>query len=354
MSNSCIKRENIVRIVFILFGISVVNYFAYKSQLNSKSVKPSPDNYKRLLSPRIISVSDNANEKKIDLEKISTESALFLYRKQLGRMNKNGYIEVKTLNAGPVWYDNSHAPRHHGFVEKLRGRPSWEPDTFADFNHWLPKHKYYVGFGTWIGVTLFYATQCVTNAVGFEGDPVAFAIVQTNLKWNKHRTWYNHTHVYPVAVLQGSAQKSEGDVVAMRSSSAGGSCSFVGDAKTKQWCGNVGTSWEIKGYTLPHLLNLTDIPVSNETFIKIDVESYEWDLIPSWIEWLKNIANKPTMRISFHNDRRCGPQEMFDKLLAFSKLYKGVWMDGKKTTLSNSFNLSNCLIRTLDFSDHEY
>jgi hypothetical protein len=331
-----------------------VNYFGFNSQLNSKSVKPSPEKHRGLFSPKIISTSKNAKEIKIDLAKISTESALLFYRKTLGQMNKNGYIEVKTLNAGPVSYSSSHAPRHPGFLEKLRGNPTWEPDTFEDFNYWLPKHKYYVGFGTWIGVTLFYATQFVDKAIGFEGDPVAFAMVQTNLNLNKHRAWYNHTHVYPVAVLQGSSQKSAGDVITMRSSSAGGSCSFVGDAKTKQWCGNVGTSWEIKGYTLPHLLNLTDIPVSNETFIKIDVESYEWDLIPSWVDWLKQFHTKPTMRISFHNNRRCGPQELFDKLLTFSKLYKTVWMDGKKTTLLNSFNLSNCFIRTLDFSDHEY
>ena len=354
MSIQCIKRETLVRLVFILFGIVVVNFFALRIQLNYKSVTTSPDEYKRLLSPKNISIFDTAENNKIDLEKITTLSAFILYRTQLYQMNKSGYIEAETLNAGPVSYDNTGV--HPEFVATIRGTPTWEPDTFEDFNYWLPKHKYYVGFGTWIGVTLFYATQFVKVAIGFEGDPVAFAMVQTNLNWNKHRSWYNHTHAYPVAVLQGSAESSEGDVITMRSSGAGGSCSFVGDVKTKELqkhCGNVGTTWRIKGYTLPYLLNHTDIPVSNETFIKIDVESYEWDLIPSWIEWLKNVHSKPTMRISFHNNRRCGPQELFDKLLTFSKLYKSVWMDGKKTTLTNSFDLSNCLIRTLDFSDHE-
>jgi FkbM family methyltransferase len=256
---------------------------------------------------------------------------------------------VKTLNAGPVSYDNSHQ-----FPKKIEGTPTWEPDTFTDFNYWLPKHKYYVGFGTWIGITLFYATQFVQNAVGFEGDPVAFANGQRNLNWNKHRRWYNHTQIYPVAVLQGAASESTGEFITMRSSGAGGSCSFVGDPKIMdQMCGHVGTSWEINGYTLPHLLNLTNIPVSKETFIKIDVESYEWDLIPSWIDWLKNSKNKPTFRVAFHNSIRCGPQDLYDKLVIFSKLYKDVWMDGKKTTLSHSFNLTNCLTRTLDFSDHD-
>ena len=352
MSILGIKRENLVRLVFILIGISVVTYLARNNELSFKTL---PERRVRLSWPNNISIPERQKNDILNLENISSESALVLYREQLSRMKKKGCFEVKTLNASPVSYDNSETPRHHHFLDKLQGNPTWEPETFADFNHWLPKHKYYVGFGTWIGITLFYATQFVEKSVGFEGDPVAFAMVQTNLNWNNHRHWYNHTHVYPVAVLQGSSKESEGEVITMRSSWAGGSCSFVGDFKTKAWCGKVGTSWKIKGYTLPHLLNLTNIPSSDETYIKIDVESYEWDLIPSWVNWLKNnLQNKPTMRISFHNNRRCGPQQVFEQLITFSNLYKGVWMDGKKTTLSQSFNLTNCLIRTLVFSDHEY
>ncbi len=56
-------------------------------------------------------------------------------------MKKNGYFEVKTLNAGPVSYDNSETQGHSRFPDKLRVSSTWEPDTFADFNHWLPKHK---------------------------------------------------------------------------------------------------------------------------------------------------------------------------------------------------------------------
>ena len=67
-------------------------------------------------------------------------------------------------------------------------------------------------------------------------------------------------------MLQSSEQKSEADVLALHSSSAGGSYSFVGDNKTKQWSRKVGTSWKTKWHTLPHLLTFTDIPVSNETF----------------------------------------------------------------------------------------
>ena len=80
----------------------MVNYFGFNSQLNSKSVKPSPESNKRLFSPKIISLSENAKPNKIDLEKISTVSAFLLYCKTLDQMNKNGYIEEKNLNDGPV------------------------------------------------------------------------------------------------------------------------------------------------------------------------------------------------------------------------------------------------------------
>ena len=85
-------------------------------------------------------------------------------------------------------------------------------------------------------------------------------------------------------------------------------------------------SWDIDGYTLQHLLNLNGIPASKETFVKIDVESYECELIPSWFNWMKNMPDKPTLFVSFHGGNvRCCSEEQYDKILSFSKLYKATW-----------------------------
>ena len=61
------------------------------------------------------------------------------------------------------------------WLKQIHGpEPKWEPQTFNVFDKWLPKHDYYIGFGTWIGPTLFYAAQQVKHSYGIEGDPSAY------------------------------------------------------------------------------------------------------------------------------------------------------------------------------------
>ena len=126
------------------------------------------------------------------------------------------------------------------------------------------------------------------KAVGFEGDPNAYAAVYANLEGNSHRIWYNHTFVYPVAVTTGHNEDGA-KRVSMRSGSPGNSCSGMKNLKIHEKSSGRGkASWDTDGYTLPHLLRLNGIPFSKDTFIKIDVESYECELIPSWLNWLQN------------------------------------------------------------------
>jgi FkbM family methyltransferase len=283
-----------------------------------------------------------------DLYKITSKVAFVLYQKKMKEMTGN-YSEIKTLNSGPVSYDTSMKKESL----EIDGSPKWEPTTYREFSYWLPKSKYYVGFGTWIGVTLFYAAQLVKKAVGFEGDPSAYASVYSNLEGNTHRDWYNHTYVYPVAVRAGP-DEPYAKRVSMRSSEAGNSCSGVKETNSRKdkVCGGGknGVSWDIDAYTLPYLFKVNGIPASIETFIKVDVESYECELIPSWLEWLKNSYNKPTMFISFHGPNvRCCSSGQYDRIRDFFKLYKGVWKitkEGRKKIKATDFfyntNCSHC------------
>ena len=263
---------------------------------------------------------------------------------------KGDYFEVRTLNTGKVSYDKSDT-----FALQIDGVPAWEPTTYKEFNYWIPKSKYYVGFGTWIGVTLFYGAQMVSKAIGFEGDPSAYASVYSNLEGNSHRAWYNHTYVYPVAVRTGH-NETQGKRVSMRSSNAGNSCSGMNEIQTRKdnACGNnMNTdSWEIDAYTLSHLLKINKIPASKETFIKIDVESYECELIPSWFDWMKKLSSKPTLFVSFHGHNvRCCSKDQYAKMSAFSRLYKGLWHNMRKTKAKEYFNTISCTTKVLVFSD---
>ena len=75
--------------------------------------------------------------------------------------------------------------------------------TFKNFFHHLSSSRYYVGFGTWIGPTLFFASQLVDTAYGIEADPVAFAKVESNLALNMDKDWARKVRINPVAVLEG-------------------------------------------------------------------------------------------------------------------------------------------------------
>ena len=82
-----------------------------------------------------------------NLHQFTSEAALLLYQKTINDMTGK-YTEVRTMNAEPVSYDNY--MNRFSILQRIDGIPKWEPDTYAEFNYWLPKSKYYVGFGTWI------------------------------------------------------------------------------------------------------------------------------------------------------------------------------------------------------------
>ena len=343
-TTSAIHRllKPVIAVFFLIaFGTFATYYILYNQNYFIRSDFPKPG---------LFHISNNVEKNTVtNLCKITSKGAFLLYQKRMKQMSGR-YYEVKTLNTTPVSYDTSES-----FPKRIDGTPKWEPTTYEEFNYWLPKSTYYVGFGTWIGVTLFYGTQLVKKAVGFEGDPSAYANVYTNLEGNSHRDWYNHTNVYPVAVRAGH-NDTGAKKVSMRSGGAGNSCSGMKEILTRKdgACGNDMNkdSWDIDGYTMPYLLSVNGIPASKETFIKIDVESYECELIPSWFEWLKELTEKPTLFVSFHGHNvRCCTKDQYDQILSFSKLYKGFWHNMKKANAEDFFNVATCTTEVVVFSD---
>ena len=362
----------IIAVVLIVSMIQLsTNYFDFnlkpvpRPKISRMMLRPNPKYDHDIVENKMISKSKVTNlteTKKYQtknaeilskISKITSKSAHLLYEKKIKKM-QGSFYEVKTLQTGPVSYDKAET-----FPKIIQGNPRWEPETYNEFNYWLPQSKFYVGFGTWIGVTLLFSAQLVEKAIGFEGDPAAYASVHTHLEGNSHRSWYKHTHVYPVAVRAG--EDSEARQVSMNSDHEGNSCSGMKDVKTRKdnACGsNMNkVSWDIDGYTLPYLLKVNEIPASKETFIKIDVESYECELIPSWLDWLRNMTDKPTLLIAFHGGNvRCCSKEQYNKIISVSKLYKSVlYTKGNeahiKTRAEDHFNTTYCTTSAIVFTD---
>jgi FkbM family methyltransferase len=255
------------------------------------------------------------------------ERGLGLYRQTkllLGHQSS----EVTTRSAGAVTYDQH---PHSWAAKSLQGYATWEAETFASFDHWLSDERvqYHVDFGTWIGPTLLYAAQKVKRAVGFEGDPVAFAVVERNLQWNEKRPWRPNIDMYAVAVVQGQGEGFKN--IEMRSSSAGNSCSGVMSvAPCAYRKPEKMVTWNVSAISLPAALKRLQIPATDETFVKVDVESFECELFPSWRTWLETLSRKPTLRITFHSQIRKCSDAQYSEISKIAALYKSLWLGGKK------------------------
>lgn len=190
----------------------------------------------------------------------------------------------------------------------LNGIPTWEPDAYVAFLIYLPRCTHYIDFGTWVGTTLFYAAQMVDMAIGIEADPVAYALVSTNLALNNDKWWAAHTFIQPGAIREGSTSSVESIQTTMSSSAPGNSCSGMngllnGDCDQNDTTNSSSFEWNVNAYTLPAIFAHYQVPENEKTFIKIDVESYECYLLPSWLEWLSAlpVGRKPTLRVEFHH-----------------------------------------------------
>lgn len=111
----------------------------------------------------------------------------------------------------------------------------------------------------------------------------------------------------------------------MRAGKAPGA-SMSGLGKVAQDRGARSVTWNVRCYTLKDIFeNYWRIPKPYEdVFVKIDVESYECKLIPSFYDWLKEERFLPKMFISFHPQIEACSEEEFEGVLRFLRLYDHV------------------------------
>lgn len=125
------------------------------------------------------------------------------------------------------------------------------------------------------------------------------------------------------AVGIGSDKTAPPVLMSMMTSEPGNSCSGVG--KVIITCGNSEKlfKWKVNAYSLPNIMHAYSIPSKRSTFIKIDIESFECQLLPSWRNWLSDLGkNKPTLYISFHSQIvRCLDEE-YIAISEIAKMYK--------------------------------
>lgn len=241
--------------------------------------------------------------------------------------------EVQRVNVAPVGF-NVVNRTFWGTVNDH----SWEPATFTHYFQYLNKQTTLVDFGTWVGPTILYGSQLAGRAFGIEGDPAAYAEVKVNLKLNAGTI--NNVHLQPGCVGTDEIPSR------MRSAAAGNSCSGLGQVA----CGVPTVSWMVQCYTLPHLFSIWNIDVDSSTFVKIDIESYECKLLPSFIAWLSNRPTKPTLHIAMHAQVTPCTRNEYDAITKLALLYEYAWCG--KPLMKDGLDISEqCRIGELILSD---
>jgi len=211
------------------------------------------------------------------------------------------------------------------FWSIVDGRRGWERKTFEIFEKYVTEETIVVDFGTWIGPTLLFHGQKSRASYGIEADPAAFAVAERNVWLNKDKDWAQSVSVHSFCV--GSTEHA-GKIMTMRGAKApGASMSGITEALARKPVG----SWAVRCYTLPTILDSWDVVLSRQpVMLKIDVESYECQLVPSFYDWLvgEERASLPVIYVSFHPQiKDCSPEE-WARVLKVFQLYDSVYCRG--------------------------
>lgn len=176
----------------------------------------------------------------------------------------------------------------------------WERHTFHIFDKFLKANDVYVDIGAWIGTTTLYPACKCRQIHAIEPDPVAFRVLQKNVKLNK----LNNVTLHNIAIA-GEDQK-----ITMGARE-------LGNSMTNLWAKE--NCFMIKGLTFDSFINQFDI---KPDFIKMDIEGAEEFVLPVAKEYLKEY--KPTVLLSLHFKAI----ENLDPIIDVISIYKNIYDKG--------------------------
>lgn len=145
----------------------------------------------------------------------------------------------------------------------------WEPDTFRAFDRYVTPGTSVIDIGAWIGPTSLYAAHTARRVVAFEPDPRAFEELQRNVALNPR---------LPIDLAHAAVTVEAGSVRLQTHKRPGDSQSSIVD-------GQSGKSVKVDAVRLDDFL--LESNVEPPLFVKVDVEGYEYELLPSVVSVIK-------------------------------------------------------------------
>ncbi len=162
----------------------------------------------------------------------------------------------------------------------------WESSTFDVFDRYINENTTLIDIGGWIGSTSLYATQLSSRSFVFEPDPIAYSSLQRNFEINKQFDWSSKAELIPAAIAQ---QKGKVEL---------GFRGDPGDSMSSVLLSHKDMSQTVDSINLAEFMNEKGL-IEEEVFIKIDIEGFEYDLIPSLSELIAGLKNTRFL-ISLH------------------------------------------------------
>jgi len=179
-------------------------------------------------------------------------------------------VRLKTIDCYGIRY-NVAASENIAFWEFVE-RGDWEPNTFKIFDRYLTADTAYIDVGAWIGPTVLYACQLARETYAFEPDPIAFEELRKNVEANADGL---ESFRFLTAEL---AVTSDGAPIRL------GNRDHGGDSRSSSLFTDATTHWDVKSIRLDGFI--AEQQISGRIFIKIDIEGGEYDLVPTFKNWL--------------------------------------------------------------------
>jgi len=136
-----------------------------------------------------------------------------------------------------------------------------------------------IDFGSWIGPTALFAANFAKHVVALEPDPIVYTILERNIELNPRLKNIESIN---------KCISNKDELVVMDSKPAG--CSTVTNVSEN----SRGIRTECT--TLLTLIN--SLNLKPPLFIKVDVEGFESQIVPTWYTWIPEL--KPTLFLSMH------------------------------------------------------
>lgn len=172
-------------------------------------------------------------------------------------------------------------PDLDGFWDRVESG-KWEPETLSAIDQIVSPGDKVIDVGAWIGVTALYAASLGGNVIAYEPDPEAVAAMQANLALNAG---------LPIS-LNAVALSTKPGIASLRSRSLGDSMSSLVRTAGDLTASAAVECRAIASEAAEHF--------SGVRLVKVDVEGYEFELLPPMMRALRDRRFQGDLLLSTH------------------------------------------------------